>query len=737
MPALKSDLSLVWSGLTWALGAGFTRLIGILPGLFALSRIRATGKATGKAKGSGNGKGKAQGKAKPASGARASSGGGPNRRGPSRSSSSRRGGWGRRLIRWGLTAGVWGLIAVTVMVAWFAADLPRIDLAAAMTRRPSITFQAADGSTIATYGENYGEIIDVRDLPPYLPGAIMAIEDRRFYSHFGVDPIGLARALFVNLTSGRASQGGSTLTQQTAKNLFLSPDRTLKRKVQEVLLSVWLEWTFTKDQIFNLYINRVYLGAGAYGFEAAAQRYYGVPASKVTPYQAAVLAGLLKAPSRYNPEVNPVASHNRARVVLNAMAEAGVLTPEQAKQAAASPPRRTPPPGGKTGRYFADWVGDRLDDLLGSVNTDLIVRTTLDPRLQDAAEKALRETLAAKGPAMQATQGAIVVMRPDGAVLAMVGGRDYGESQYNRATQAQRQPGSAFKPVVYLTAMEKGYSPDDMVLDAPISFGSWSPDNFDHKFSGEIPLRTAVAKSVNTVAVRVSEDVGRSNVIATANRLGLSVPASAQPSLALGTEETSLLALTNAYATFANTGRYVPAWGIRDVVTRSGEVLYLHENELTRAVASADDIGALNDLLSGVIDGGTGRSAAIGRPAAGKTGTTQNYRDAWFMGYTPDIVTGVWIGNDDNTPMKRVTGGSLPAMVWKSVMQEAHRGIPVHALPKDTRTRIDRFFDGLFGGGGGPGGGGDAGPSFAPAAPSRPFNSSDEADRIMNMSNGK
>lgn len=649
-------------------------------------------------------------------------------------------GWGRRLIRWGLTLMVWGIIAVTLIVAWFAADLPRIDLAAAMTRRPSVTFEAADGSIIATYGENYGDVLDVKDLPPYLPGAVMAIEDRKFYYHFGIDPIGLARAMIVNARAGRTVQGGSTITQQTAKNLFLSPDRTAKRKIQEVLLAFWLEWTFTKDQIFSLYLNRVYLGAGTYGVDAAAQRYFGVSARDVTPYQAAVLAGLLKAPSTYNPEANPQASFNRAKVVLTAMAETGVISREQAQQASVMPPPRPATPGGRTGRYFADWVGDRLDDLLGQINTDLIVRTTLNPALQAAAEKTLRDTLAAKGATMAASQGAVVVMRPDGAVLAMVGGVDYAASQYNRATQAQRQPGSSFKPVVYLTAVEKGYRPDDMVLDAPITLKNWSPENFDRKYLGEIPLRTAVARSINTVAVRVSEEVGRNAVIATARQMGLTVSSDAQPSLALGTEETTLLSLTNAYAVLANNGRYTPAWGISDVMTRSGEVLYLHENDVVRTVASPDAVGALNEMLSGVLTEGTGKGAAFGRPAAGKSGTTQNYRDAWFMGYTPDIVTGVWIGNDNNSPMKRVTGGSLPATVWKGVMQAAHTGIPVRDLPRDTRTGIGGFFDRLFSGGSPPAPTQDGGsPSWPPVSetPSGPFDTSKEADRIMNMSGDK
>lgn len=582
------------------------------------------------------------------------------------------------------------------VLAYFAYDLPDVDAVDAATRRPSVTVVAANGARIASFGQIYGEVVQVEDLPAYLPGAVMAVEDRRFYDHFGIDVLGLARAMWVNLQAGRVVQGGSTITQQAAKNLFLTHERTLKRKVQELLLALWLETKFTKNQIFTLYLNRVYLGAGTYGVEAAAQRYFDRSARDVTPWQAAVLAGLLKAPSRYNPAADPQAARDRAAVVLDAMAATGVLSPAQAKAARAG--ETTQAARARPGRHFADWVMERAEEYVGAVGADIVIHTTLDPGLQAAAEQALRTVLAAKGGPVNAREGAVVVLDGSGAVRAMAGGRDYGRSQFNRATQARRQPGSAFKPFIYLAALETGLDPEDTVLDAPITVEGWSPENFDRRTRGPVTLREAVQRSLNTVAVRLSEDVGRSTVLATARRLGLDVPASAPPSVALGTEETAVLPLVGAYVPFANGGYAVIPHGIERITTRDGRTLYQRQGAGPGRVIDDGTLWQLNHMLAGVITEGTGRAAAIGRPAAGKTGTSADFRDAWFVGYTADYVAGVWVGNDDNSPMKKVTGGSLPADIWAAVMTAAHKGRPARPLPgKKPRDPFSDLIRGVLG----------------------------------------
>ncbi|MFA7429063.1 MAG: PBP1A family penicillin-binding protein [Rhodospirillaceae bacterium] len=616
------------------------------------------------------------------------------------------------MVRWLLVLGVWGTVAAAMVVAWFAYDLPDLDDVAGITRRPSVTVLASNGAQIAAFGQLYGDVVPVKEMPVYLPGAVMAVEDRRFYDHWGIDLFGIGRAAAVNLMRGRVVQGGSTITQQTAKNLFLSHERSFKRKIQEVLLAVWLETRFTKDQILTLYLNRVYLGAGTYGMEAAAQRYFGRSARDVSVYQAAMLAGLLKAPSRYNPLTSATSAEARTAVVLRAMVDAGMLTEDQASAAQASGVQAVA--GVRragSGRHFADWVMETVGDYV-SLDQDVTVRTTLDPRIQDVAEQALATTLAARGGKAGATEGAVVVLSPEGAVRAMVGGRDYAASQFNRAVQAVRQPGSAFKPVVYLAALESGLRPDDRVLDAPITVEKWSPTNYDGTFRGEVTLREAAARSLNTPVVRLQERVGRARVIAAARRLGLTGDLPATPSLALGTEEMSLLPLTAAYAPFANGGALAMPHGITEIIGRDGTVLYQRGGSGGGRAVEPAVVGAMNDMLSAALSWGTGKAAALDRPAAAKTGTSQSHRDAWFIGYTADLVTGVWIGNDDDRPMKGVTGGGLPAEVWKKVMVEAHRGLPPRALPTapDDGNGLSRLFREIFGAG-------DSAP--APAAPAQ------------------
>jgi len=571
--------------------------------------------------------------------------------------------WRRRLfwfsLKWGAVGAIWTGFAVLLFLGWCAYDLPDVSTLNDIKRRPSVTLLAADGSLITSYGDLYGEFVHLDQMSPYLPAAVLATEDRRFYHHYGIDPIGLARALYVNLRSGDLVQGGSTITQQLAKNVFLTPERSLHRKGQELLLSFWLEHNFTKTQILELYLNRVYFGSGTFGVDAAARRYFGHPAKDVTLLQAAMLAGMLKAPSRYNPAADPIASATRAQVVIDAMVDAGLITDEQAQQAgtqsgeAAQDNQPLPP----AARYFADWALDQVSSYIGITNADLVVQTTLDPRMQGIAERDLTAVLARDGPKQHASEGALVSLTPDGAVRALVGGIDYKQSQYNRATQAMRQPGSSFKAFVYLAAFEAGLTPEAPFVDAPISIGKWSPDNYNDKYYGQVTLREAFARSLNSVAVQLAQRVTPAQVVETAKRLGIDTPLGNDASIALGTSESTVLEMTGAYATFANKGQGVLPYGITRIATRDGQVLYQRQGSGLGTVASPTAVREMVDVMSATVDWGTGKGAQIDRPAAGKTGTSQNYHDAWFIGITGQLVTGVWVGNDDNSPMNKVTGG--------------------------------------------------------------------------------
>ncbi len=591
----------------------------------------------------------------------------------------------RRLVpaalRWLAVAAVWSTVAVGLLLAWYATDLPDLDQAIAATRRPAVTVLAADGSELATAGDLYGLPVEVRDLPPALPTAVLAIEDRRFYGHFGIDVIGLARALVVNVRAGAIVQGGSTITQQAAKNLFLSPERTLKRKVQELMLALWLERRFKKDQILAIYLNRAYFGAGTYGVDAAARKYFAVPAARVSTYQAAMLAGLLRAPSRYNPRADPGLADRRARQVLASMVDAGFLSAREAETALAYKGAVLAGRGGGSGRYFVDWVLELVPDFVSAQDKDIVVTTTLDPRLQRLAEHRLREVLAGPGAKAGIGQAALVAMTPGGAVRAMVGGRDYGESQYNRAVQARRQPGSAFKPFVFLAGLEAGMSPETRVIDGPLSVNGWQPRNFSGAYAGEVTLADALAQSINTVAVQVSERAGRRRVVDVARRLGVAAEMSPSPSLALGTEEVSLLGLTTGYAVFARGGLGVLAYAVETIHDADGRLLYRRAGSGPGRMASAEDAAAMTWMLEAAVRSGTGRAARLTRPAAGKTGTSQNFRDAWFVGFTADYVSGVWMGNDDDRPSRGVTGGGLPARLWQAFMADAHEGLQVRPLP--------------------------------------------------------
>ncbi len=593
----------------------------------------------------------------------------------------RRGGVGS-LIYWSLVLGLWGVIALIGVTGYFAMKLPPIDQLTVPKRPPNVSILAADGTLIANRGETGGSNIPIGELPSYLPRAFVAIEDHRFYRHFGIDPMGLARALVKNVVMRRTEQGGSTLTQQLAKNLFLTPERSLSRKAQEALLALWLERNYSKDQILELYMNRVYFGSGAYGVEAAAQKYFGKSARAVSLGEAAVLGGLVQSPSRLAPNRNPVGAAERAALVLAKMVEHRFVTAEMAKLARTNTAeaRRRSRPG--AGNYAADWIMDLLDDHIGAIETDVTVKTTIDTRLQAQAQRVVSTQFDTRRAKLDIEQMALVAMTPEGAVRAMIGGRDYAESQFNRAVAARRQPGSSFKPFVYLTALEKGLTPDSVREDSPVNIRGWKPENYTHEYFGAVTLTRALAMSLNTVAVKLNVEVGPRNVVRTAQRLGIHSPLKANESLALGTSEVSPIEMAGAYAAFANGGIGIIPHAILEVKDGAGKVIYRRKPQTLGQVEEPAIIGMLNRMLRETLVSGTARRSDIpGHIAAGKTGTTQDYRDAWFVGYTGQLVTALWVGNDDGEPMKKVTGSGLPAELWADFMKQAHNGLKPQPLP--------------------------------------------------------
>jgi len=602
-------------------------------------------------------------------------------------------------LKWGMVATIWGGIAVAGVLAAFWITLPPIDAINRFERRPSLVFVDGGGETVATYGDLYGGLVRLDEMPPWLPMAVLATEDRRFYTHFGIDPQGLARAALANFRAGRVVQGGSTITQQLAKNVFLTNDRSFKRKIQEMLLAFRLERAMSKDEILTIYLNRVYLGAGTYGVEAASRRYFGKSAREVNAHEAAIVAGLLKAPSRLAPTASVERARERASDVLDNMVEAGFLTPAQRAAAARLPIASAGATVAQRGsRYFTDWLAEQVQGFVGYQAQDLVVVTTMDARLQRVAETALEDLLAREGPKVDVEQGAFLLMKPDGAVQAMVGGRDYAKSAFNRAVDARRQPGSAFKAFVYLAAAEQGLRADESIADTPIQLATWRPRNFDNKVFGEISIRDAFARSVNTAAVRVAQRVGVDNVVREARTLGISTPIPRNLSIALGTSEVSLLELTGAYAAFANGGNGVLPYAILEIRDVSGKQLYRRQGSGLGQVMTPAALATMTDLMQAVVTQGSGRAASLGdRPVAGKTGTTNDYRDAWFVGFTADYVGGAWFGNDNGEEMERTTGGSLPARLWKAVMVEAHKGLPSRALPGTAVPEAPGWFARLIG----------------------------------------
>lgn len=582
--------------------------------------------------------------------------------------------------RFCLLASIWGSILLGLILLWFVQDLPDLNHLQTNVRTPSITIQTIDGTVINTYGDVFDEMVRVQDLPKHVPQALMAVEDRRFYYHFGVDVIGLVRAAYENYRANRVVQGGSTLTQQLAKNLlftqgsFAVSDRSFKRKILEVFLAVWLEWKFSKDDILTMYLNRVYLGAGTFGIEAAAQRYFNKSARDLTVFEAAVIAGLLKAPSRFSPSSNPEKAKERAKTVLQLMQEAGFIKNAQTyfnegihvlennKQESSF-------------KYFCDWVIELIPNFVNGMDRDLIVVTTLDPAMQRHADHVCVDHINEMGAKLKTSQLALLAMNPDGAVRAMIGGVDYKKSQFNRV-QASRQPGSAFKMFIFLAAMEEDMSPNDMIDDSPYVNGTWRPSNFTWKTRGEVSIIEAFSRSVNSVPIRLMEKVTPRKVIEAAHRLGITSPMEEHLSLSLGAIEATLLDLTSAFATYANQGRAVWPYGILEIRDKEGNILYRREEQQTQIIIKPEPLAKMRALLRAVVDGRSGYKANVSPTVMGKTGTNGDKSgniDAWFFSLREplendigfqNLVVGVWTGNDKNKRMANESSGSnLPALV--------------------------------------------------------------------------
>jgi len=605
------------------------------------------------------------------------------------------GGWRTSVIRRILALTVCGTFATVVgivgMMVYYTVALPDPLTLRHKERAPVIRILASDGSVLAERGAAH-DFMPLDLLPKQVTDAVVATEDRRFYEHWGVDPAGMARAFFANIRAGRFAQGGSTLTQQLAKNLFLTHERTLTRKVEELLLALWLELRLTKSDILELYLNRVYFGGGAYGIEAASQRYFEKSARELTLAESAVIAGLLKAPSKYSPNASPGAARSRGRSVLKKMLAAGSIRAADEKRALAERIKFAEAKPGKEMNgveYAVDFVLERMPPLVGAGHAEVVVETTIDADLQKQTHAIVTRKLAAQGESLATSQAAIVVLDVDGGIRALVGGRSYAESQYNRVVKARRQPGSAFKTFVFLAALESGLTPDTVAYDLPLTIEGWSPRNTSGRYQGAMPLRKALAESVNTVAARLQFDLGARRVADIARRLGIKSELREDPSLSLGTSEVSLLELTGSYGVLANGGAAIEPHGIRRVRMSSGRVLYARRATRTEQIIAPAHVGAMNDMLNAALVSGTGRRAALTRhPAAGKTGTTTDFRDAVFVGYTAHYAAGVWVGNDNSKPMNKVMGGGLPAEIWREIMVTAHVGKAPLSLPGTARVPL-------------------------------------------------
>ncbi len=598
-------------------------------------------------------------------------------------------GWRRFLVGMGSegftlgTVGAIALLALALPAFRETSDdwLKRTELA--------VTFLDRYGNVLGERGVKQNDTVPLEDFPDYLLKAVLATEDRRFYEHFGIDVAGTMRAVVTNARAGGVRQGGSSLSQQLAKNLFLSNERTIERKVKEAFLALWLESRLTKSQIFKLYLDRAYLGGGAYGVDAAAKYYFGKSVREVNLAEAAMLAGLFKAPTKFAPHVNLPAARSRASTVLDNLVDAGFMTEGQVFGARRNPATPIDRRDMAVPDYYLDYafleVRKLVENLPKSVSErSFLVRTGLDPNIQKVAEAALDQSLRQFGKDYKASQGAIVIMEPNGTVRAMVGGRDYGESQFNRATDALRQPGSSFKPFVYTVALMNGYKPNTIVQDAPICLGNWCPQNYGRSYMGSITLTTALQHSLNTVAVRLAERFGRAKIIELAHKMGISSTLTPSAPLPLGAAEVTVVDMVTAYSVFANGGKSVYPHAVVEMRIANGDVLWRFDRDAPRPVQVIPPsvIDMINPMLNNVIENGTGRRARLPNvKVAGKTGTTNAYRDAWFMAFTGNYVGGVWFGNDDYTSLNRMTGGTLPAMTWQKVMAYAHQGIEPKYIP--------------------------------------------------------
>jgi penicillin-binding protein 1A len=592
-----------------------------------------------------------------------------------RSDASPRPRWKRYLVnslKFGLYGGLVGLIALVVAVAVAMSELPSYQ---ELVRRDDlgqmIRVRAADGSVMVSLGPSFGEWLTYDEIPDIMKQAMVSVEDKRYRTHIGVDPLGMARAFKVRVSKGRWTQGGSTITQQLARNIFLTNSRTFGRKIREAILALALERRFSKDQILELYLNRVYFGGGAYGIDAASRRFFGHSADTLSLSEAAIIAGLVKAPSNYAPTADAEAARQRASVVIGLMLEAGKISPAEAASARPAEVQLIPAPKQNSIRYFTDWVLPQLDTLINESVKPIEVWTTLDPNMQRFADLAI----AANTPA--GAQGALVALDRDGAVRAMVGGRDYVQSIYNRATQANRQPGSSFKLFVYLAALEAGYKPTDTIPDTPITINGWTPRNNSRTYSGNVSLREAFSRSINTVSVRLGQEVGFRTVANIAQRFGITTPVVTHPSMALGSSDVRLIDMTRAYASVGRKGVAVVPYGIKRVTTSKGELLFQHEDDGSRALVAPYVAAEMTDLLQSAVMTGTGAAANIGRPVAGKTGTTSSNKDGWFLGFSSGLTTGVWMGRDDAKPIPGLQGGRAPARAFHDFMARAVANRPV------------------------------------------------------------
>ena len=587
----------------------------------------------------------------------------------------RRTSWKWRLFKFAFWSGLTLFLLLCGYVFYCYATMPDIQKAVARTRQPSTVIMAENGNDIAKFGNIYAQVIYPDNLPKNLTNAVIAIEDHRFYKHFGFDVFGFARAVFTNVFRKRYAQGASTITQQVAKNIFLTPNKTVRRKVQELLLALWLEKKMSKEQIMALYLNRVYFGSGNYGADAAANWYFNKSVYDLNLHEAAILAGMLKAPNRYNPILQRKKALERAAVVLNNMKKYKLINDKEYKQALEMPLGNGQEYRVVGGKHFAQYVYDKINEFIGERSEDIVVMTTLDQKLQETAEKILSQKIATAKD-KNVNEGAVVILDKTGAIKAMVGGVDYNRSQFNRVTQARRQAGSSFKPFVYLTALQVGFTPSSIISDAPITIGKWKPENYTKRYYGDVTLTYALAQSLNAATVRLSRELYLKDIAANAHKMGITTDLTLTPSMVLGTNTVKVIDMAAAYAALANGGYEVWPHAINEVATHDGRQIYLRQEEKPARILEADAVLNLTQMMEAVINQGTGRKARLPIFAAGKTGTTQNYRDAWFIGWTNKYIAAVWVGNDNEKPMNKVGGGSLPAEIWHDIMLTTVKDTP-------------------------------------------------------------